>query len=128
MIFILLFKLTQCPIHWMVYVLAYLNVILEFQSSFSSAQNGPLCPNPFGALCMYISVWWVKIIQSWSCPEINGLLNAKIPNQSRNLNMRLKSSFENSGHGFSCCVSLLLDYLMVDHIDRYKSNITFKWK
>ena len=28
--FLLLFKLTPCPIHWMVYVLAYLNFILEF--------------------------------------------------------------------------------------------------
>ena len=47
MIFILLFKLIPCPIHWMVYLLAYMNFILEFQSSFSSAQNGPLCPDPW---------------------------------------------------------------------------------
>ena len=30
MIFILLFKLMPCPIHWMVCLLAYLNFILEF--------------------------------------------------------------------------------------------------
>ena len=27
------------------YVLAYLNFVFEFQSSFSTAQNGPLCPD-----------------------------------------------------------------------------------
>jgi hypothetical protein len=28
-----------------VYVLAYLNFVFEFQSSFSTAQNGSLCPD-----------------------------------------------------------------------------------
>ena len=46
MIFILLFKLIPCPIHWVVYLLALLNFILEFWNSFSSAQNGPFCPDP----------------------------------------------------------------------------------
>ena len=32
-------------IHWIAYVLAYLNFVSEFQSSFSTAQNGPLCPD-----------------------------------------------------------------------------------
>ena len=32
MIFILHFKLMPCPIHWMVYMLAYLNFILNFKA------------------------------------------------------------------------------------------------
>ena len=43
--FISLFKLISCPIHWIVCVLAYLNFIFEFLSSFSAAQNGRLCPD-----------------------------------------------------------------------------------
>ena len=39
------FKLTPCTIHWIVYVLANLNFIFEFSSSFSTAQNGSLCPD-----------------------------------------------------------------------------------
>ena len=44
-LYVSLFKLTPCPIHWIVYVLAYLNFIFEFWSSFSTAQNGPLYPD-----------------------------------------------------------------------------------
>ena len=39
------FKLIPCPMHWIVYVLANLDFIFEFYSSFSTAQNGPLCPD-----------------------------------------------------------------------------------
>ena len=39
------FKLIPCHIHWIIFMLAYLNFIFEFQSSFSTAQNGPLCPD-----------------------------------------------------------------------------------
>ena len=45
-------------IHWIVCVLANLDFIFEFWSSFSAAQNGRLCPDAFelfGALYMYIS-------------------------------------------------------------------------
>ena len=38
-----LFKLIPCHKHWIVFVLAYLNFIFEFWSSFSTAQNCPLC-------------------------------------------------------------------------------------
>ena len=38
------FKLIFCPIQWIVCLLAYLNFIFEFWSSFSAAQNGRLCP------------------------------------------------------------------------------------
>ena len=44
-LFLSLFKLIPCPIHWIVYVLAYLNFIFEFSTSCSTAQNGPLCPD-----------------------------------------------------------------------------------
>ena len=40
-LFLLLFKLIPCPIH----VLNDLNFILEFQNSFSTDQNSPLCPD-----------------------------------------------------------------------------------
>ena len=62
--FLLLFKLISSPIHWIVCVLAYLNFIFEFLSSFSAAQNQPALPRHikvrvsfelFGALYMYIS-------------------------------------------------------------------------
>ena len=43
--FLSLFKLIPCPIHWTVYVLAYSNIIFEFSTRFSTAQNGPLCPD-----------------------------------------------------------------------------------
>ena len=85
MIFILLFKLIPCPIHWMVYVLAYLNFMLEFESSFSYAQNGPLCPDPIKnkfylncleySMCISFPLLWLlwmratelrKIIQKFS--------------------------------------------------------------
>ena len=38
------FHFSSCPTHWIFYVLAYLNFIFEFQSSFSTAQNGPKWP------------------------------------------------------------------------------------
>ena len=38
-LFLSLFKLIPCPIDWIVYVLAYLNFIFKFQSSFSPAQT-----------------------------------------------------------------------------------------
>ena len=44
-LFLSLFKLISCPIHWIVYVLAYFNFIFEFYSKFSTAQNNPLCPD-----------------------------------------------------------------------------------
>ena len=44
-LFISLFKLVPCPIHWIVYVLTFLNFIYEFSCSFSTSQNGPLCPD-----------------------------------------------------------------------------------
>ena len=44
-LFLSIFKLIPCPIHWIVYVLACLNFILEFCSSFSTAQNSRLCPD-----------------------------------------------------------------------------------
>jgi hypothetical protein len=40
-LFISLLKLIPCPIHWIVYVLAYLNFISEFSSSFSTAKTAP---------------------------------------------------------------------------------------
>jgi hypothetical protein len=40
-----LFKLKPCHIHWIVYVIAYSDFIFEFESSFSTTQNGPLCPD-----------------------------------------------------------------------------------
>jgi hypothetical protein len=43
--FLLLLKLISWPIDWIVCVLAYLNFIFEFWSSFSADQNGPLCPD-----------------------------------------------------------------------------------
>ena len=45
--FLSLFKLIPCPIHWIVCVLAYLNFIFKFKSSFSAAQNGWLCPDTY---------------------------------------------------------------------------------
>ena len=39
-----LFKLIPCHIHWIVYVLAYLNFIFEFYSSFSTAQKWTALP------------------------------------------------------------------------------------
>ena len=44
-LFLSLFKLIPCPKYWIVHVLAYLNFIFEFQSSFSTVQNGRLCPD-----------------------------------------------------------------------------------
>ena len=43
--FISLFKLISFPIHWIVCVLACLDFIFVFQSSFSAAQNGQLYPD-----------------------------------------------------------------------------------
>ena len=43
--FLSLFKLISCPIHYIIFVLAYSNFKFEFSSSFSTTQNGPLCPN-----------------------------------------------------------------------------------
>ena len=43
-------------IHWIVYVLAYSNFIFEFQNSFSTAQNGPLCPIIF--IMSFIWIVW----------------------------------------------------------------------
>ena len=42
-LFLSLLKLVPCPIHWIVYVLAYWNFIFEFYSSFSATRNGRLC-------------------------------------------------------------------------------------
>ena len=42
-LFFSLFKLISCPIHWIVYVLAYSNFI--FHISFIDAQNGRFCPD-----------------------------------------------------------------------------------
>ena len=39
-LFISFFKLISCHIHWIVYVLVYINFIVEF---FSAAQNGWFC-------------------------------------------------------------------------------------
>ena len=41
-LFLSLFKLIPCPIHWIVYVLDYLNSVFEFQSSFSTGGWGRL--------------------------------------------------------------------------------------
>ena len=47
-----LFKLITCPIHEVVCVLAYSNSKFEFQSSFSTVQNGLLYPDTFRLNCL----------------------------------------------------------------------------
>ena len=48
-LFLSLFKLIPCPIHWIVYVLWLCPSLFKFHiwtlSSFSAAQNGRLCPD-----------------------------------------------------------------------------------
>ena len=65
---ILLFKPIPCPIHWIVCVLAYLCFILNFWSSFSAAQNGPLCPDTqkyeFHLNCLEHSIC-ISLFESW---------------------------------------------------------------
>ena len=66
-LFLSLFKLIPCPIHWIVYLLAYLNFIFEFSSSFSTAQ-------PKTAVLK--NIWWFL-------------------NWARSVNLELVTGFQN---------------------------------
>ena len=72
MIFILLFKLIPCPIHWIVCALAYLNfrAVLVLPKTAGSAQTHK-------SISFIRIVWSTLYVYLWSCPNI-GFVSPKI--------------------------------------------------
>ena len=72
-LFLSLFKLFHCHIHWIVYVLTYLNFIFEFESSFSTTQTAQSAQT-------HESKGFIRIVWStlyvYLCPWVN--LSTKI--------------------------------------------------
>ena len=62
-LFFSLFKLLPCHIHWIVYVLSYLNFMFEFLSSFSTAQIGGHRTWPIQTIS-----WILSRRVGWRCP------------------------------------------------------------
>ena len=73
MVFLSLYKPILCPIHWIIYVLAYLDFMFEFQSSFSTAHNGPVqmarSAQTHKSISFILIVWSTLYIYLWLDPQ-----------------------------------------------------------